>query len=1302
MMISPDTLKAPANALPQLVQQRFVRHPSVLQLLQTLPPSPQKTAKTPAEAPALHVGGVHNPTLKALLLQALLKQAKGPVVVVTPDPQELLRLHAALEPLWETPAAFEAEVLRYPSDLFSPYELSLLPTAVLQGHYHVLEAFAQQKPCLVLLHARSLLATFAPFAQRQAEGLHFVANQEYAIDGVLTHLLALGYYSVGCVTEAGTFSHRGDILDIFPVYGPPVRLSFFGETLENIRLINPQSQRSVGTVPQAHVLPRTQWVRTATSQQRLAQRLPQRLQAQSKALGGEQLEGLAATLNTQLQALEQGLVVDGLDYYASLAHEAEAESLTHLAACIPPQAVVVLDDWGVLSNHLEGYGDRLSRQCSELQQRGQLLDLGYPLHKTPQEALGALTQAPRRKVFAYPTAAHAALPTTALTKGLPTDAVFELNPQPLPRFQANLVEACQHFAASRKQGHQVVVVTDYPQRVLDVCQEQDVPALYAAADTQDAHSLSTLSLPLKGLEVLVTRSGLTDGLALEPCGLLYLTDAELFGRHRVRRGGHDPQHKRTQTAKEEDGQERIQSISELRPGDHVVHLKHGIGQFVQLQALHLEGQTREYLELLYKSNDKLFVPVDQLHLLRRYNGAGNDATPTLSKMGGAEWKKVTSKVKQSVAYMAKELVALYKARQTVQGFPFEVDTPWQVELEESFPYEETPDQWKAIGEAKTDMEAPVPMDRLVCGDVGFGKTEVAIRAVFKAVLGGKQSAVLVPTTILAQQHFNTFAQRYQPYGVRVGLLSRFRSPKEQKDLLQRLKAGELDVVIGTHRLLQKDVVFKDLGLLVIDEEHRFGVAHKERMKQMRTHVDVLSMSATPIPRTLYMSLSGVRPMSLINTPPVNRLPVQTIVGPFNPAQLRMAVLHELDRGGQVYYIHNRVQSLYSVAERLKELVPEVKVAVAHGQMGPSELETVMLDFASGQYDVLLATTIVESGVDIPSANTLIIDDADRYGLAQLYQLRGRVGRSDVQAYAYLYYDAEKDLSDEAKRRLQAIRELTALGSGYHIAMRDMEIRGVGNILGAEQHGHMVQVGFEFYCELLNEAVEAAQAGEVVADEGPEPSVIDLNVTALIPEAYVGGQDVKLSEYRRLAAVHSERALELILAEWQDRFGPVPWQAAQLVELARLRVQATHLGIPLVRSDDSELRIQVPYSLKQWMSLQGDLPQGLGNKFRWVAPAKANDPKSLPLLQHRHNGNRPEALLKLVQQLFSALVAVPNPNHSTGATEGAVLQTEAATAVNTFTKVALPAAATVASAAQQQKNKVLEARLAARERFQGKL
>jgi transcription-repair coupling factor (superfamily II helicase) len=1180
-----------------------------------------------------HLEELLAPTLKAAFLLLLKELQTKPIVVVLPDAPSVLNLYAALEPLFERHLEFQQQVYRYPTDVFSPYDLSSPPPAVLSEHFAFLQALAKNEAGIYLLQARNLVTAFPATSTLASSGLTFELDAEHDIDMAVQRLVAMGYTPKNLIHTVGDFSRRGDLLDVYPVNASPVRVSFFGDTVEGLRVMDIETQRSIDKLSSISVFPLHALVMDEATKEALAPALEKAIKAHSKALpSGDKnsLNVLSESIHQLLANIEQGELPEEVNYYAPLLQT----PLTTLGQYLSPETVLILDDWQETSQQVEGLANRWDAQYEKGITQGLLLSLGKkaPWHGNPHEVIKQLHSGKvAQRIYTY---THHALPLEGHELDTKTAQAFNaLTMEALPRFQAKLEEALEQMKLWRREGYRLWVATDYPQRLLDLCAEADIPTQYwpDSLNDNDAEATTRLAQTQADGDVVICKTALHDGSHLPNLKLIYLTDAELFGRGRVRRTQSERQKKHRK-----DQDRAINALTDLKPGDYVVHFKHGIGQFIELKQIAMEHERREYLEIQYRGNDRLFLPVEQLHLLSRFNGTG-DAKPSLSKMGGAEWKRVTKKVKQSIQNIANELVALYKARREVKGLMAEPDTPWQVEMEEAFPFEETPDQWQAILDTKKDMETPVPMDRLICGDVGFGKTEVALRALFKAVMSGKQSAFLVPTTILAQQHFNTVQERLAAWGVKVGLLSRFRSPREQKELLKRIKDGDVDVVVGTHRLLQKDVYFKDLGLLVIDEEHRFGVAHKERIKQMRTNVDVLSMSATPIPRTLHMSLSGVREMSLINTPPVNRLPVQTKVGPFNPAQLRMAILHELDRGGQIYYLHNRVQSIYQRAEELERLVPEARIQVAHGQMSPSDLETAMLDFATKQYDVLVATTIIESGVDIPNANTLIIDDADRYGLAQLYQIRGRVGRSDVQAYAYLYHDADKILTEDAKNRLRAIREFTALGSGYQIAMRDMEIRGVGNLLGAEQHGHMMQIGFEMYCELLNQAVEAAHQGQLMEEDASEPAVIDLNVTAYIPEDYVGSRDVKLQEYRRLAATKSELQLDMIMAEWQDRFGPVPTEAKRLVHLARLRIQSTLLEIPLVRSDDEWMKISVPYGLKQWMSLQNQLPNGLASKLRWVAPARAVEGQSLATLHFKHMGASGERLMTFITQLFQGLL-----------------------------------------------------------------
>ncbi|MBX6341405.1 MAG: transcription-repair coupling factor, partial [Thermomicrobiaceae bacterium] len=656
----------------------------------------------------------------------------------------------------------------------------------------------------------------------------------------------------------------------------------------------------------------------------------------------------------------------------------------------------------------------------------------------------------------------------------------------------------------------------------------------------------------------VVHSRLSGGWRHEGQRVVVLTDLELYGYHRA-----------TQPTVRRRPARTPGLLERLAPGAYVVHIEHGIARYGGLARLDVSGVEREYLSLEYAEGDRLYLPVDQIDRITLYEGGG--AEPKLTRLGSPEWGRVKQRVRAAVREMAFELLQLYAARETAEGHAFSPDGAWDRELEESFPYVETPDQMRAITEVKRDMETPRPMDRLVCGDVGYGKTEVALRAAFKAVNDGFQVAVLVPTTVLALQHYQTFRSRLAAFPVRVEMLSRLRGRREQQEILAGLRTGEVDIVIGTHRLLQRDLAFKRLGLLIVDEEQRFGVAHKEQLKRARTNVDVLTMTATPIPRTLYMALSGIRDLSVINTPPQDRTPIRTFITPTSDMLVREAILREIGRGGQVYFVHNRVQSIHHVLQRLQRLVPEARFGVGHGQMDEEELERVMLSFMRHEFDVLVCTTIIESGVDIPNVNTIIIDQAQNLGLTQLYQLRGRVGRSHHRAYAYLLYDGNRPLSADAVARLEAIQEATELGAGFQIALRDMEIRGAGNILGAEQSGHIAAVGFDLYTRMLALAVEEIRQGRPI--EEPESVSIDLPVDAIIPDDYTGDEEVRIDLYRKFAAVRTLGDLRDLQEEILDRFGPPPPEVERLVDLARLRIRASALGITSIVEREGEVYIR---------------------------------------------------------------------------------------------------------------------------------
>lgn len=767
------------------------------------------------------------------------------------------------------------------------------------------------------------------------------------------------------------------------------------------------------------------------------------------------------------------------------------------------------------------------------------------------------------------------------------DEIVEFDTQTIQSFEANLDHIADFIRKflfpQHSDGWRIVIATDYPERVKEILAERNI------FDVEYNESISSHGSVLTDFKTVI------------------LTDRELFNK----RNKEITSQKRSYYKEKP---EYIENINDIKEGEYVVHSIHGVGIYKGLSQQDIDGQLKDYLTIEYANKDRLHIPAEQINLLVRYRGSGS-IKPKLSRMGGKDWENTKTRVKKEVEQVAYDLLRLYAKRKMQHGIQFLPDTTWQVEMEEAFEYTETPDQMKAINDVKADMESEQPMDRLICGDVGFGKTEVAMRGIFKAITSGKQVAVVVPTTILAFQHYQTMSDRFKPFGVHVELLSRFRSAKEQKETIKRLATGECDVVVGTHRLLQEGIVFKDLGLVVIDEEHRFGVRHKEKLKQLRENIDIITMSATPIPRTLYMSLSGIKDMSIINTPPKNRLPIKTYVGEWNENMVKNAITHELDREGQVFYLYNRVETIDEFKLQLQKLVPNARIAIGHGQMNEKELEKIIIDFANHEYDILLATTIIENGIDIPNANTMIIHNADKFGLAQLYQLRGRVGRSQRQAYCYCFYTKSKEITKDAVQRLKAIKEFTTLGSGYQIAMRDVEIRGVGNILGTKQHGHMVNVGFDTYCQLLEETVQELQ-GQAV--EKSEPTIVDINVTAYIPDEWVGSAEQKMIEYKRLADVKSDVELDYITEEWKDRFAKPPESVENLIKLIRLRLSATDVRISLIRETEDNIRIYTPYSQAEWKLIQHKLPSEILKRIKFtIAPKSCAEGQSILLLNNRY-------------------------------------------------------------------------------------
>ena len=1165
-------------------------------------------AKTARDSAAeVNLNGLHD-SAKSLLLSVLVQEIKRPLIVVAADAQQAIRFYQELVNLSRVP------VFLYPASEISPYEQVVSSSDIIAGQMEVMEHFLSgqgTKPCVVVLTVKALTQRVLPPEVLQENSLSIKINDKLNSLELARLLSELGYTRSHTVSMRGEFSIRGDIIDIYPSAGAPLRIELFDEEVESLRIFSPDTQRSQEEISAAVIPPRW-WVVLKNSKELVA-KLETIVEAAALKLDVEAAETLKTVLQNDLPALESGQYPESAEYLSLYADDRFATIFNYL----PQNALLALDEWDTCFRALEVYEEKLNDGLNEGLASGRLIPLPRPLHWQLSELMPQLKQRQRLFMSHMP----------ALDVPAESADLVQFDCHGVERFNSQLNQFVDKAKEWRRNNYTVVVSTEQPQRLLGILKEWDCPATYLvnASDAENITSDAQPSSDAAANPVIVTRLGFTAGFRLDDVGLVSITDQELFGQRRkptVYRRSVD-----------ERPQERVASVADLKIGDYVVHSKQGIGQFVGIERVKVDKQEREYLTIQYMGDDKLYVPVDQINLLSRYRGAG-DTTPRLSRLGGAEWESTKRRVKRSIRQVAEDLVNLYAMRAKQEGFACLPDTPWQYEMEEAFPYQETPDQWQAIQDSKRDMESTKPMDRLICGDVGFGKTEVAVRAIFKAVMSGRQAAILVPTTILAQQHFNTLSDRFAPYPVRVGLLSRFRTAKEQKEVTQRLATGECDVVIGTHRLLQKDIAFKDLGLVVIDEEQRFGVAHKEKLKQLRVMVDVITMSATPIPRTLYMALSGARDMSLINTPPVNRAPIKTYVGEYKSALVRTAILHEMERGGQIYFVHNRVESIERVAMELKELVPEARIAIGHGQMQERELETVMLDFLTHQVDILVCTTIIESGLDIPNCNTIVIDNADKLGLAQMYQLRGRVGRSNLQAYAYCLFRADKALSETAENRLKAIRDFTSLGSGYQIALRDMEIRGVGNVLGAEQHGHMMAIGFDLYCKLLEESV-AELKGEVVQAEAD--TQIDINITAFIPETYMADGEQKIIEYKRLADVRSQSELVRLTDEWRDRFGPMPVEVQQLVSVVRLRLLASAAGVSAIKPDMmSGIRMSVELRLQAWLPIQNRLPKHLAARTTYK-PGSPGGHGSMPYILVRCQELNPVEQLQLLEELLNAMV-----------------------------------------------------------------
>ncbi len=1102
---------------------------------------------------------------KGLVASALAQAQNRPLLVITATLEEAGRWATQLEAMgWDT-------VHFYPTSEASPYDPFDQESEMTWGQLQVLadllalraagEAAVARKLAIVATE-RALQPHLPPVSALEPYCLRLQLKQEVNFKALGQQLAQLGYERVNTVETEGQWAQRGDIIDVYPVASElPVRLELFGDELERLREFDPATQRSLDAIDHLVLTP-TQYGPV----------IIEHLRHQGK---------LDALLSAAAQeGLESGILPEGTRRWLGLAFPQPASLLDYL----PDNSLMAIDEVDQCQAHSDRWLEHVEDHWQEVRsQESEVGEDGGGEQAHIQNSKFKIQALPKiHRPFLDTLGDAEVFPQVHLSEITEINQGLNLASRPVPAIPHQFGKLAETIRKECDRKYSVWLTSAQPSRSVSLLQEHDCPAQFIP-NPKDYNAIDKLHT--QHVPVAVKYSGLAEleGFVLPTFRIVVVTDREFFGQHTLATGGYVRKRRRA-ASKQVDP-------NKMKPGDFVVHRNHGIGKFVKLESLVLNQETRDYLVIQY-ADGLLRVAADQVGSLSRYRAASGQA-PVLNKMTSTAWEKTKGRAKKAIQKVAVDLLRLYAQRAKMEGFSYPADMPWQQELEDSFPYQPTPDQLKAVQDVKRDMESDRPMDRLVCGDVGFGKTEVALRAIFKAVTAGQQVALLAPTTILTQQHYHTLKERFAPYPIQVGLLNRFRSQQEKKEILQRLNTGELDVVVGTHQLLGKGVAFKSLGLLVVDEEQRFGVNQKERIKSLKTQVDVLTLSATPIPRTLYMALSGVREMSLITTPPPSRRPIKTHLSPHDPEAIRTAIRQELDRGGQVFYVVPRVEGIEEVSANIREMVPAARIAIAHGQMDEGELESTMLTFSNGDAEVLLCTTIIESGLDIPRVNTILIEDAHRFGLSQLYQLRGRVGRAGIQAHAWLFYP-KKSLTDKARLRLRAIQEFTQLGSGYQLAMRDMEIRGVGNLLGAEQSGQMDAIGFDLYMDMLEEEIAEVRGQEIPKVEDTQ---VDLNVTAFVPNDYIPDLEQKMSAYRSLASANSKVELMQIAADLSDRFGPIPHATEQLVRMLELKLVAKQAGFSRIKPEGKQhVVMETPMEEPAWKKISEKLPSHLKSRF----------------------------------------------------------------------------------------------------------
>ena len=1072
---------------------------------------------------------------KSYIINGIFEENDNSMVVVTHSDVDAKNLYEDL-------SFYTTDVFYFPVREVVFYNVDAISGDLRWARLKVIKEILQnERKKIIVTSIDALTSLYTPKEYYLRYSMIIKTGDDIDLKEISKSLLQCGYERVEVVEGKGEFSFRGGILDVFPPTSAyPYRVELFGDEVDSIRTFNTESQRSIEKVEEFSIFPSKEVIVDDECRSRAVQNINEELKkviANVSKENKESVEKIKGIVGKNIELLNNTYYFETIDSYLPFFYEKLDSFFDYLQGY-----TFVVDDFKRSSGKMESIYYEFNENYMSFLQRGDILPSQNSLLLNKGELESKLENSSLITLSSFLNKSDGLFNTV--------DIGFE--EVTLNKYNGQLNMLIEDIQERKEKKYKTVILAGTRprgERLVKTLMEKGIFSTYK--DSIDK---------IEAGEVVITFGNLLRGFDYPELELSIISDKDIFGETRRKRSG---------KAVRKKGVAKITSFAELKPGDYVVHANHGIGVYKGIKQMAAGGTTRDYLDIVYDKGDKLYVPVDQLDLVQKYIGSEGNS-PKINKLGGAEWQKAKAKARKSINEIAQDLVKLYAARATLKGHSFGKDTEWQRQFEDEFPYEETPDQLASLEEIKRDMESDKPMDRLLCGDVGYGKTEVAIRAAFKAVMDGKQVAFLVPTTILADQHYNNFIKRFSDFPIKIDMISRFRTPKQQKATLQALKEGNVDILIGTHRLVSKDIVFKDLGLLIVDEEQRFGVAQKEKIKGMKNNVDVLTLSATPIPRTLHMSLTGVRDISVIETPPEDRYPIQTYVVEQNDQLIRDAILREIGRGGQVYFVYNRVESIDSMANYIRDLVPECKVGIMHGQMTEKELETEMIAFMNKEYDVLVCTTIIETGIDISNVNTMIVHNADKMGLSQLYQLRGRVGRANRIAYAYFIYTKDKILTEVAEKRLKALKDFTELGSGFKIAMRDLEIRGAGNMMGSSQHGHMASIGYDLYCRMLEDTIKLIK-GEI--ENEPIETSVDIKVDAFIPSSYITDEIQKIEVYKKIAAIENINDFMEIKSELEDRYSSIPDSVYNLMDIAYIKSICKGLYIEDIKETAKELRFK---------------------------------------------------------------------------------------------------------------------------------